>query len=149
MDTSLMAHAPNQEALETLRISEHSQCLMCGPSNPFGMKLKFKVQLDGSVLATFPCRQPFQSYASTLHGGVISAALDAAMTNVLFSIGVVAVTVELAVRFLAPVALDRIAVVRASLKKALSPLYYVRSEIEQDRRLRARASAKFMLKGCV
>jgi len=122
---------------------------MCGAANALGMKLKFRVQSDGSVLALFPCREIFQSYRETLHGGVISALLDAAMTNALFSVGVVAVTAELTVRFLASVSLGRGAVIRASIEKATSPLYYVRAELEQEKRLMAHASAKFLVKGCL
>jgi uncharacterized protein (TIGR00369 family) len=109
------------------------------------LKLEFSVQTDGSVVATFPCRETLQSYPGTLHGGVIAALLDAAMTNVLFSTGVVAVTAELTVRFLAPVRLGCAAVVRGSITRATSrSLYYVGSEIEQDGRVVARASAKFV-----
>jgi uncharacterized protein (TIGR00369 family) len=136
--------------LESIRAAEHPQCLLCSAANPFGTKLEFKVQTDGSVLAVFPCRQLLQSYPETLHGGVISALLDAAMTNVLFSIGIVAVTAELTVRFVAPVSLDRVALVRAAIEQSAShPLYYVRAELEQDGSLKARASAKFMVRGCV
>lgn len=141
---------PSQARLESLSATEHPQCLMCGESNPLGIRLQFKVQSDGSVLAVFPCRELLQSYPETLHGGVISALLDAAMTNVLFSIGIVAVTAELTVRFLAPVSLNRIAVVRAVIEGTAShPLYYVRAELEQDERLMARASAKFLVKDCL
>jgi len=70
------------------------------------------------------------------------------MTHVLFSVGVVGVTAELTVRFLAPVMLDRGAVVRASIEEGSHTLYYVRSELEQDQKLMARASAKFLAKGC-
>lgn len=136
-----------QATLEAISAAEHGHCLMCGADNPYGQKLRFKVQPDGSVLAMFPCREALQSYPQTLHGGVVSALLDAAMTNALFSIGVVAVTVELNVRFLAPVSLNRGAVIRASIDKSSHPLYYVSAAIEQDRAARARASAKFMLKG--
>lgn len=140
--------AASQATLESIGAAEHQRCLMCGPANALGLKLRFRVQTNGSVLAMFPCREAFQSYPETLHGGVISALLDAAMTNVLFSIGVVGVTAELTVRFLAPVVLNHGAVVRASIEKDSHPLYYVHSEIEQDRKLMARASAKFLVKGC-
>ena len=139
----------SQATLDALAAAEHSECLMCGPANTLGLRLRFRVQPDGSVLAMFPCRVAFQSYPETLHGGVISALLDAAMTNALFSIGVVGVTGELTVRFLAPVALGRGVVVRACIEKASHPLFYVRSELEQDRKLMARASAKFLVKGCM
>lgn len=137
----------SQATLESLAAAEHARCLMCGSANDLGMKLRFKVQPDGSVLATFPCREAFQGYPETLHGGVISALFDAAMTHALFSIGVVGVTAELTVRFLAPVVLNRGTLVRASVEKDAHPLYYVRSELEQEGKLMARATAKFLVKG--
>lgn len=137
----------SQATLESLCAVEHSECLMCGPANPLGLKLRFRVQPDGSVLATFACREAFRSYSGTLHGGVISALLDAAMTNALFSLGAVGVTAELTVRFLATVALNRDAVVRAFIEKDAYPLFYVRAELQQDRKLMARATAKFLAKG--
>ena len=139
----------SQATLESLRAAEHSECLMCGPANPAGLKLRFRVQPDGSVLSMFQCREALRSYPETLHGGVISALLDAAMTNVLFSIGIVGVTAELTVRFLAPVVLNQGAVVRATIEQDAHPLFYVRAELEQDRKLMARASAKFLVRGCI
>lgn len=140
--------SPNQQTLEAIGKAEHSQCLMCGPTNSFGLKLKFRVQSDGSVFAMFPCREFLQSYPETLHGGVISALLDSAMTNALFAIGIVAVTAEMKVRFLAPVVLNRGAVIRANVEpKSSHPLYYVGAKLEQDKKLMASASAKFLVKG--
>lgn len=138
-----------QASLESLAAVEHPRCLMCGATSALGLKLRFRVQSDGSVLALFPCREAFQSYPETLHGGVISALLDAAMTNALFSTGVVGVTAELTVRFLAPVALSRGAAVRACVEKDAHPLFYLRAELEQDRKVMARASAKFLVRGSV
>jgi uncharacterized protein (TIGR00369 family) len=133
--------------MESTAAAEHPRCLLCGATNALGLKLDLEVQDDGSVVAAFPCRELLQSYPETLHGGVISAVLDAAMTNVLFSIGIVAVTAELTVRFLAPVSVHRVAVVRASIESsAAHPLYLVRAELEQDGRARARAAAKFLVR---
>lgn len=140
--------AASQAQLDALARAEHERCLICGAGNPLGMKVKFRVDEDGSVFALFPCRDALQSYPATLHGGVTAALLDAAMTNALFSIGIVAVTVELTVRFLAPVALNHGAVVRGAVERTSHPLYYVGARLEQNRRLMARASAKFLVKGC-
>ncbi len=137
----------SQAVLDATRAAEHKQCLMCSPENALGLKLRFRVQSDGSVFTLFPCGEAFQSYGETLHGGVISALLDAAMTNVLFSIGIVGVTAELNVRFLAPVVINHSVVVRACIEEDYDPLYYVRSELVQDKQLMARASAKFLVKG--
>jgi acyl-coenzyme A thioesterase PaaI-like protein len=94
----------------------------------------------------FPCRDALRSYPETLHGGVISALLDAAMTNALFAVGMVGVTAELTVRFLAPVALKSEAVVRASIERDAHPLFYLRAELEQGEKLMARAAARFLVK---
>ena len=136
----------SQTALDALVAVEHAECLMCGPENPLGLKLRFKVQPNGSVLALFPCRERLRSYPATLHGGVISALLDAAMTNALFAIGVVGVTAELTVRFLAPVSPDCEVAVRGTVERGAYPLFYVRAELKQERKLMARANAKFILK---
>ena len=141
---------PSQTVLEAVRAVEHPRCFVCNPENPDGLKLRFRVQADGSVVAFFPCRSVYQSYPEPLHGGITSALLDAAMTNALFSIGIVAVTAELSVRFVAPVSLDRGAVVVGTIEKTSShPLYYVRAELQQDRKTLARATAKFLVRDAV
>jgi uncharacterized protein (TIGR00369 family) len=135
----------SQARLDSTRARMHPHCVFCDTSNPLGLKLQFEVQPDGSVLATFPCPDAAQSYPGTLHGGVISALLDAAMTNVLFSVGVVAVTAELNVRFLSPVRLGRAVDVRASIVRATSrSLYYLDSRLVQGGQVVARGSAKFL-----
>ena len=141
---------PSQERLDAFRAAEHPRCFLCSPENPSGLKLRFRVQPDGSVAAFFPCREVFQSYPSTLHGGIVAALLDAAMANALFSIGVVAVTAELDVRYRAPVVLERGAVVRGLVEKTTAhPLYTARAEVEQDRKVVARASARFLVRDAV
>ncbi len=137
----------SQQKLETIRASEHGGCLLCGSNNPFGFKLCFNVEKDGSVTAELSCKQIFQSYTDTLHGGVISALLDSAMTNALFAVGIIAVTAELTVRFKKPVRLDKdIAIWAKIAPMSFPPLYYLKGELTQDKRLMAKASAKFLAK---
>ena len=134
----------SQATLEALAGEEHHRCLLCGAANDLGLGLRFSVQPDGSVLARFACSDTFQSYPETLHGGVISALLDAAMTNALFAVGIVGLTAELSVRFLAPVVLNQDALVRAVIERDCDPLYYLRAGLEQHGQLMARATAKFL-----
>ena len=144
---SSLGPVPSQERLDAVRAAEHPACFLCSPDAPSGLRLRFRVQPDGSVVAFFPCRELFQSYPGTLHGGIVAALLDTAMANALFAIGVVAVTAELDVRYRAPVALERGVVVRGLVEKTTShPLYYARAEVEQDRKVVARASARFLVK---
>lgn len=135
-----------QTVLEATGKSAHAECLFCGKQNPIGFKLTFHARDDGSVHAVFPCERPLQSYPETLHGGVVSALLDSAMTNCLFSKGVVAVTAELTVRFLSPVRLDRPAEVTAAVTRVRGPLYYLQAALTQGQTLTARAQATFMRK---
>jgi uncharacterized protein (TIGR00369 family) len=135
-----------QAVLEATGKSAHAGCLFCGKQNPIGFKLAFRAREDGSVQAVFPCKRPLQSYPETLHGGVVSALLDSAMTNCLFSKGIVAVTGELTVRFLSPVRLEHPAEVTAIVTRVRGPLYYLQAELTQGCTLTTRAQATFMKK---
>jgi ubiquinone/menaquinone biosynthesis C-methylase UbiE/acyl-coenzyme A thioesterase PaaI-like protein len=136
----------DQAVLDATRESQHSRCILCGADRPGGFGLHFSVESDGSVLATFPTDAHFQGYSQALHGGVIAALLDAAMTNCLFSLGVVAMTGELTVRFVAPVELQVPVVLRAALVRSRGAVFFLRSELVQEGRLRARATAKFVVR---
>jgi uncharacterized protein (TIGR00369 family) len=133
-----------QTVLESTGESEHAECLFCGKRNPIGFKLGFHARDDGSVRAEFTGTRSLQGYPKTLHGGVVSALLDSAMTNCLFSRGVVAVTAELNVRFLVPVSLDRPVRVAAAVTRSRGRLHYLRAELTQDGNVAARASSTFM-----
>jgi acyl-coenzyme A thioesterase PaaI-like protein len=133
-----------QSVLEATGQSAHADCLFCGQQNPIGFKLAFQAQDDGSVRAVFASGLPLQSYSETLHGGVVSAILDSAMTNCLFSKGIVAVTAELTVRFLGPVRPDQPAEVTAAVSRVRGPLYYLRAELMQGLTITARARATFL-----
>jgi uncharacterized protein (TIGR00369 family) len=133
-----------QDLLDTTRRSAHGGCLFCGSQNPIGFKLDFHAREDGSVHAVFPCGDPLQSYPGTLHGGVVAALLDSAMTNCLFARGVVAVTADLAVRFLSPARPGHPVEVTAAVTRVRGALYYLRAELTQGGTLAARAQATFM-----
>jgi len=140
-----LAQDAGQEVLVAVRVREHPHCLLCGAGDPLGLKLAFAVQADGSVLAEFGCPSCLAGYPGMVHGGVVAALLDAAMTNALFARGLVGVTAELTLRFLTPLRLDRPAQVRASLDAAPAhSLYCLEAELAQDGQRVARATAKFL-----
>ncbi len=131
-------------ALAALQSHLHSQCILCGADHPQGLRLAFNMCADGHVEAPFPCDRLYQGYTGVLHGGVIAALLDSAMTNCLFAHGRVAVTGTLSVRFVKPVLVSRPAVVSARLEEALPPLFHMEAELRQNGDLLAKATAKFM-----
>ena len=133
-----------RERLSELRNQGHERCVVCAPSHPLGLQVEYHVDGAGVVHAEFPCHRVFQGYPGQLHGGVITALLDGAMTNCLFAHGIEAVTGELVVRFLQPVATDRIAEVSARLTTVSHRLFILEAELTQEQVPVARAQGKFV-----
>jgi uncharacterized protein (TIGR00369 family) len=131
-------------AFQSTRAEAHPFCLVCSRSNPLGLGLQFEPQADGSVAAEFISHAALEGYSGLLHGGVIAAMLDGAMTNCLFAHGLQAVTGELTVRYRHPVAIGEAVIVRGWIRQSMSPLHLLEAELHQEGCLKAVASAKFM-----
>jgi uncharacterized protein (TIGR00369 family) len=135
---------PTAELLHRTRDGLHARCVVCGQPGPPGLGLDFDVGRDGSVSATFDCAATFEGYPGMLHGGVISAIADGAMTNCLFARGVVAVTAELNVRFRHPVELGTPLTVTARVTRQTRPLWILEATLTQAGQVRVKATGKFM-----
>jgi acyl-coenzyme A thioesterase PaaI-like protein len=122
----------------------HDSCLLCGRRNPWSFELTFRATVDGGVQATFHSHAGLQGYDHLLHGGVISALLDAAMTHCLFHRGVRAVTADLRVRFRRPVSFDAVINLRANVIAAKPRLYRLRAEALVDGGVVAWGEGKFI-----
>lgn len=109
-----------------------------------GLALRYTPEPDGVVSATFLGHCALEGYPGLLHGGVIAALLDGAMTNCLFANGVRALTAELRVRYLAPVMSAESAEIRAWMESSRRGLFQLRGEIRQDGTVKVRARSKFM-----
>jgi len=124
----------------------HSQCVLCGTQNPKSMKLTFHAQADDSVRASFQAHDSFQGYDGILHGGIIAALLDSAMTHCLFHRGISGVTGELRVRYRQAIPCGTTLDIWARLMRARPPLYQLESEIRVEGQIMAWAEAKFMMR---
>jgi acyl-coenzyme A thioesterase PaaI-like protein len=122
----------------------HSRCILCGHRNPWSLNLSFQTVGEGVVSTRFKTHAALQGYDGILHGGVIAALLDAAMTHCLFYQGVQAVTGDLRVRFVKPISCAASLEIRAWILDSHPPLYRVKAEISHDRQIMARAEAKFV-----
>jgi len=127
-----------------LRNAEHAHCYVCDPDNGRGLRLSAVPDQNGRVKAEFQCDEFFKGYAGKLHGGVVAALLDGAMTQCCFAHGVKAVTGELTVRFRQPVMLHRKATVIAWLASSRPPLFVLRAELKQGSEVAAKAEGRFM-----
>ena len=137
------ASASSQSVLDATRQDAHSHCLLCGDDNVQGLGLSFRVLPDGSVRATFAGSAQHESYPDTLHGGLIAALLDSAMTNCLFARGIVAVTARLSVRYLQPGRLGTPLEVVATLVRSSRSLHYLCGDVQQSGGVVATATATF------
>jgi len=138
--TTDAVHAESNNVREQV----HANCVVCSLSHQQGLGLEFSLLTDGSVQARFECGEAFEGYADTVHGGVIAAALDGAMTNCLFAHGRAGLTGELKVRYRHPVLTNHVATVRGWIERSSPPLYLARAELFQDDEVKATATGKFM-----
>jgi uncharacterized protein (TIGR00369 family) len=132
------------EQMQRLHAATHPHCIVCGADNPRGLHVDFRPAADGGVKADFDCARVFEGYSHRIHGGVIAALLDGAMTNCLFAHGRVAVTAELTVRYRHPVTADRKVTVRAWIRESSRNLHRMQAELAQDGRVLVTATAKFL-----
>lgn len=128
-----------------LRGQYHPDCIVCGPNCPHGLRLMFALNGQGVATGTFDCDTRYEGYPGIMHGGVISALLDGAMTNCLFLHGRAAVTAQLIVNFRHPVRLNAPSHLRAWITCNEPPVFRLRAELLQDGVIRATARAAFML----
>lgn len=84
--------------------SDANNCFVCGPGNPIGLQLTFRLEED-------VCRSEFTAgdnhcgYDGVAHGGIIFSVLDDVMANWLFLKGLKAFTAKCEVRYRAPLPL--------------------------------------------
>jgi acyl-coenzyme A thioesterase PaaI-like protein len=99
MKTTPVAPDLAQNRLVNNQTEAHPFCFVCSGSNPMGLALRYEPEPDGSVSAKFLGHSALEGYSGLLHGGVIAAMLDGAMTNCLFARGIRGLTAELKVRY--------------------------------------------------
>jgi len=86
-------------------LDRDERCFCCGADNQYGLHLSIGYPDKGSAEATFAIPERFTGWREMTHGGLISMVLDELMAHACISAGVRAVTAELTVRFVAPVAI--------------------------------------------
>ena len=144
-NTMTNSSAPDgiQTHFRNTQAEAHPFCFVCSGSNPMGLALRAP-QPDGSVSASFHGHSALEGYPGLLHGGVIAALLDGAMTNCLFARGIRALTVELKVRYHAGVVAAEESLLRAWMEDDTSGLFQLRAELRQGGTVKANATGKFM-----
>lgn len=76
----------------------NSECVICGGRNPRGLRLQFHEDRDGTWAFWTPTSF-CESFKGTVHGGIIGAVLDEAMSKAIIARSWEAFTAELRVRY--------------------------------------------------
>jgi acyl-coenzyme A thioesterase PaaI-like protein len=66
------------------KIEAATRCFACGPDNPIGLQIRFTMDDKGVCNGSFTANENHVGYQNTVHGGIIYAALDDVMANVLY-----------------------------------------------------------------
>lgn len=78
--------------------SESNGCFVCGPGNPIGLQLEFR--LDGDVCRSeFTSRDVHAGYRGVTHGGIVFSLLDDVMANWLWLKGIQCMTAKAEIRY--------------------------------------------------
>ena len=117
--------------------------MACGSNADLGLHF----QASGSgIKASLRLKPEWQGYSGALHGGMTATLLDAAMTHCLFHQGIEAMTADLQIRYLAPIACPDSVELEAHLVGRRKLVYELVAELRSAGVVKARAKAKFMLK---
>ena len=82
-------------------IERATMCFACGVDNPIGLQIRFRME-GGRCLGEFTPDVNHVGYANTVHGGIIYAALDDVMANVLYLQEIKAHTARCEIRYRRP-----------------------------------------------
>ena len=117
---------------------------MCGEHNSLSFRLRFEHDDEGKVYSSFQSFPELQGYAGQMHGGIISALLDSAMTHCLFHRNVEGVTAELTVKYLKPVPQEADLRLCAWVEQKILTLYKLKAELSVGGEVLVKAESKFM-----
>ncbi len=76
-------------------------CFVCGPDNPVGLRLEFRLE-KGACVSEFTPGEDHVGYPGVVHGGMIYSALDDVMANWLYLQGARAYTARCEIRYREP-----------------------------------------------
>jgi uncharacterized protein (TIGR00369 family) len=121
-------------------------CFGCGPDNPEGMRLKFRLDEDGKrFVCRFKLSKRYVGPPGHAHGGVIATILDEAMGKVNKLRHVIALTSEMTVNYLKPVPLGKPLVALGRERYVRGRVHVNEGEIQnEDGLVLARSRGKFI-----
>ena len=119
-------------------------CFACGQDNPIGLKISFEMD-NGRCTGEFTANENHVGYEDTVHGGIIYAALDDVMANVLYLQDIKAHTARCEIRYRQPLAVGARLLLSGWIANERRRLVVLKGEARlEDGTLVADAEASFM-----
>ena len=121
-------------------------CFVCGPENPLGLKVRFR--LDGDICrAEFTPLAEHMGYDNVTHGGIIFSLLDDVMANCLWLQGISCFTGRAEVRYRAQLPIGTRVRLEGECLRRKGRLAQMQGRLlrAEDAALVAEANASFML----
>lgn len=109
--------------------SKNSNCYVCGPDNPLGLRVPFSPDGEQGSQAEYIARPEHGGWKGILHGGVTFALMDEALGWALYFQKLPAVTARVETRFHKPIAVGAKVTVRAWVVKQRRRLFDAHAEI--------------------
>ena len=134
---------------DTIRLEPNpaNKCFGCGGDNASGMKLTFEQDnVNRRIVGRFVLGERYQGGAGFAHGGIIAVLLDEAMGKVCRFREVRAVTAELTVEYLKPVAVEKEIIVEGRETEMTGRNLFMAGEIRGDSgEVLARGKGRFVV----
>lgn len=125
-----------------------NQCFVCGPDNPHGMQIRFRIDGD-KCLGVYTPPEHHCGFKGVTHGGILFSLLDDVMANWLYLQGESAYTARCEVRYREPAATGVCYLLEGEQVSRRKRFAEMRGRVlhPDDRRVIAEAEAQFMVIG--
>lgn len=134
-----------EEEVLTSAPRPQSGCFVCGPDHLHGLKLRFRTDGPGCVMADWVPGKEWEGYEGVIHGGIIATVLDEAMSKAIAAAAEPALTCRLEVRLRRHVAPGELIKVRGWVVEKRRRHLRVEAELRDTRNVeRAHAWATFL-----
>ncbi|MCL6442770.1 MAG: PaaI family thioesterase [Alicyclobacillus sp.] len=128
-----------------MTIPASSGCFVCGPENPFGLKISFRKVGDAAV-AEYVCERRHEGWHDIQHGGITAALLDEASGYVPLFLDVVAMTAEINVSYLAPIRVgERLTIIGRPMRRTRRMIEVAAEIVDEHGEVRAKSHAKMVV----
>lgn len=132
---------------DSVNIEAATMCFACGPDNPIGLRIQFTLDDGGACRGSFTPGGNHVGYENTVHGGIVYAALDDVMANVMYLQNRKAHTARCEIRYRQPLSVGETIELKGWIESERRRLLLVKGEAHRtsDGALIADCEASFML----